>query len=77
MDSGAGPVAQRSGWSMGLGALCISPPLRLPAGAYGPASLGYAPLLSGWVYPVLPSRYTHPSPYPGIPTRPHTPLHAT
>ena len=77
MDSGAGPVAQRSGWSMGPGALCISPPLRTPAGSYGPASLGYAPLYSAGTDPVLPSRYTHPVPYPGTPSRTHTPLHAT
>ena len=47
-DSEAGPEGPCRGPGVVVpgcpGALCRSPPLRPPAGAYGPASLGSAPL---------------------------------
>ena len=70
---------RREWWSVQLGRTLQSDhPLRLPAGAYGARS-AVGPPLSRWLgVPVLPSRYTHPVPYPIPRTQPvHLPVTRT
>ena len=56
---------------------CTRPPLRPPAGAYGPASLSGLLLEHAVGGLVLPTRYTHPVPPTLVPYPPGTRLAVT